>query len=179
MTHKVLYILLFFVSFFCCSSGLSWSTTPDNDDTYRTEKRLFHIERSKNKNIVCYDLNTDVSGKPDEKNPLSVYWINREEHPGRHGELSYIQQKLAYGYTVAGKQNGAMVIGINAAKNRIITVERNEQNYFCQIEINQKPSILTKIYIKTKMSNSLHVEYVEIEGLDLMTGASVKERFIP
>ena len=128
---------------------------------------------------MCYDLNTDITGKPDEKQPLSVYWINREEHHGQRGELSYIQQKLAYGYTVAGKQNGAMIIGLNAAKDRVITVERSEQNYFCRIEINRKPSVLTMIYIKTKTPNSLQVEYVEIEGLDLMTGAPVKERFIP
>ena len=179
LPDRIIYTVLFFVYFFCCSSGFLRATTPDNDNTYRTHKRLFHIERSKNKNIVCYDLNADATGKPDEKNPLSVYWINREAHPGRHGELSYIQQKLAYGYTVAGKQNGAIVIGLNAAKDRIITVEHNEQNYFCRIEINRKPSVLTKIYIKTKTPNSLQVEYVEIEGLDLMTGAPVKERFIP
>jgi hypothetical protein len=155
------------------------ATTPDNDSTYRTENRLFHIERSKNKNIVCYDLNTDATGKPDEKQPLSVYWINREEHPGRLGELSYIQQRLAYGYTVAGKRNEAIIIELNAAKDRLITVEHDEQNYFCRIEINKQPSVLQKIYIKTKTPNSLQVEYVEIEGLDMMTGAPVKERFIP
>lgn len=128
---------------------------------------------------MCYDLNTDVTGKPDEKQPLSVYWINREEHLGKRAELTYIQQKLAYGYTVEGKRNGAIAIGLNAAKDRIITVERNEQNFFCQIEINGKPSILTMIFIKTKTPNSLQVEYIDIEGLDLMTGASVKERYIP
>jgi len=164
---------------FCCLSVLLLASDPDRDDTYPTEKRLFHIERSKNRNIVCYDLNTDTTGAPDEKKPLSVYWINREEQPGQYGELSFIQEKLAYGYTVTGKQNGGVSIEMNAVKNRIITIERNEQTYFCRIEINRQPSVLQKIYIKTKTSNSLQVEYVDILGFDLTTGASVTERFFP
>ena len=179
MPYRILNIFLFFVASFCCSSGLSWAAPDGDDNTYRTENRLFHIERSKNKNIVCYDINADATGKPDEKQPLLVYWINREEHLGQREDLNYIQQKLAYGYTVAGNQKDAIVIGINAAKDRIITIERNEQNYFCRIEINHIPSILTKIYIKTKTPNSLQVEYVEIMGFNLKTGAPVTERIIP
>ena len=176
MSLKIIYIVIYLVHSLCYSIDIE----PDrNDNTYSTEKRLFHIERSKNKNIVCYDLNTDVTGIPDEKKPLEVYWINREEHPGRRGKLSFIQEKLAYGYTVKGKQNGIISIELNAAKNRRITIERYEEKYFCRIEINQQPSILQKIYVKTKTNNSLKVEYVDIEGFDLASGASVTERFFP
>ena len=174
-SHKIAYIVVFFIHFSCYSSGFSL----EESDTYSTEKRLFHIERSKNKNIVCYDLNTDATGVLDEKKPLSVYWVNREEYPGRYGELNFIQEKFAYGYTVMGKQNGIVTIELNAAKNRKITVEHNEQKYFCRIKINNQPSVLQKIYIKTKANNSLQVEYVDIQGLDLVTGAPVTERFFP
>ena len=128
---------------------------------------------------MCYDLNTDITGKPDAKNPLSVYWINREEYPGRHGELSFIEQKLAYGYTVTGKKDEMITIGINAAKDKIITIEQDEHGFFCRIEINSKPSVLTKIFIKTKTPNSLQVEYVEINGFDQITGMPVNERITP
>ena len=160
---------------------LSFSSkpAPEMNDSYIEDNRLFHIERSKNKNIVCYDINTDATGVPDEKKPLTVYWINREEHPGRRGELSYIQEKLAYGYTVKGKQNGVVAVELNAAKNRKITIERNEEKYFCRIEINNQPSVLQKICVKTKTNNSLQVEFVDIQGFDLATGASVTERFFP
>ena len=165
--------------FFCCLPVLLWASDPKTPDTYPNEKRLFHIERSKNRNIVCYDLNADTTGVPDEKKPLTVYWIDREEHPGRRGELSFVQEKLAYGYTVAGKQNGMIIIELNAVKNRKITVERNEQKYVCRMDINQQPSVLQKIYVKTKTNHSLQVEYVDIEGFDLATGASVTERIFP
>ncbi len=156
----------------------SRASSPE-DDTYGTETRLFHIERSKNKNIVCYDLNADAAGAPDGKSPLSVYWINREEHPGQQGPLSYIQQKLAYGYNVVGKQDDVIVIELNAVKNRKITLDRNDGKYICRMEINKHPSALLKVYVKTKTSNSLQVEYVDIQGYDLATGTSVSERITP
>ncbi len=174
IAHTVCFVLIFY-----CLPGFSSTSSPDENDTYSTENRLFHIERSKNRNIVCYDLNVDAIGVPDEKMPLSVYWVNREEHPGQHGSLSYIQQKLAYGYTVIGKQNGVITIELNAVKNKKVTIEQNDQKYICQTEINKQPSALLKIYVKTKTSNSLQVEYVDIQGVNLATGTPVTERITP
>ena len=165
--------------FFFCLTGILLASAPTNDETYPNENRLFHIERSKNRNIVCYDLNTGTAGVPDEKKPLSVYWMNREEHQGRRGELSFIQEKLAFGYTVTGKQNGMVFIELNAAKNRQIIIERHGEKYFCRMEINQQPAVLQKLYVKTKTNNSLHVEYVDIHGFNPTTGATVTERFFP
>jgi len=175
MSLKIVYIVVYLVHSWCYSPSFEGG----NDNTYVTVNRLFHIERSKNKNIVCYDLNPDATGAPDEKKPLTVYWINREKHPGRRGELSFIQEKFAYGYKVKGKQDGIISIELNATKNRTITIERFEEKYVCRIEINQQPSILQKIYVKSKTNNSLQVEYVDIEGFDLTSGAAVAERFFP
>lgn len=51
------------------------------ENLYLTPQRLFHIARSINKNLVCYDANL-VGGKLDTQKPLNVYWVNREEHMG-------------------------------------------------------------------------------------------------
>lgn len=176
---KILHIICF-VLIICCLPVFSSSPDPGEDGTYSTETRLFHIERSKNRNIVCYDLNADAAGgAPNGKSPLSVYWINREKHPGQQGALSYIQQKLAYGYSVAGKQDGVIVIELNALKSRKIILDRNGGKYICRMEINKHPSALLKVYVKTKTGNSLQVEYVDIQGYDLATGTPVTERIIP
>ena len=171
--------IIWFVLTCSCLPAFSLVIDPGEDDTYNTETRMFHIERSKNRNIVCYDLNLDVMNSPDKESPLSVYWINREEHPGRHGDMSYIQKKLAYGYDVVGKQNGAITIVLNAVKNRKITIEQNKKKYICRMDINNKSSVLSKIYVKTRPSNSLQVEYVDIHGYNLETGVVVTERIIP
>ena len=175
---KIVYIIGLILAHHCLPA-FSMTPDPGEDDTYSTEARLFHIERSKNRNIVCYDLHADATDKPDEKSPMLVYWVNREEYPGKQGSLSYIQQKLAYGYTITGSQNGVITIELNAVKGRKITIEQNNQKYFCRIEINQQPSTLSKVYVKTKTSNSLQVEYIDIHGYNLETGVLITERITP
>ena len=155
-----------------CIPVISASGPPD--DTYQTENRLFHVERSKNKNIVCYDFNDHMANKTDD--PVYIYWINREERPGQPGELSYIQRKMAYGYSVLDKTNGVITIELNAVKSKKLLIRQEGSRYICQVDINQQPSVLQKVYVKTKSNNSIQVEYVDIFGNSLDTGLSIKER---
>ena len=175
MTLTLASLVFNFVPFLCYSSELQ----PESNDAYSVENRLFHIERSVNRNIVCYDINLDRAGVPDEKRPMSVYWINREERAGQRGELSFIQERFAYGYSVTGKRNGVIIIALNAVKNREITIEHNGEKYFCKLNINNSPSALHKIFVKTKPNNSIQVEYVDIHGFELATGVIMVERIFP
>ena len=86
-------------------------------NTYETAERLFYIARSANKNLVCYDINLK-NGKMDIQKPLKVYWVNREEHPGEIGELSFFQRKMAYGYKLLSANNTACVCTLNAYSKR-------------------------------------------------------------
>jgi hypothetical protein len=55
---------------------------------------LFFIERSKNKNLVQYEIRlTENSDLPDLR-PVNVYWILEN---GRHEELNPIEREYAYG----------------------------------------------------------------------------------
>ncbi|MDR0815587.1 MAG: DUF4833 domain-containing protein [Bacteroidales bacterium] len=120
------------------------------DDTYPTEHRLFYIERSKNKNIVCYDYNVTDEGKLNLLAPLNVYWINREQTPGRRGELNYIQRSMAYGYSVVKQDNEIPVVALQPIKNRTIAIEADRSRQFiCKMEIDNQWADLQKIYVKT------------------------------
>ncbi len=176
MVKKVNTICLgIFLSGICLFS--SYAQEKSVDDLYPTSTRLFHIERSKNKNIVCYDLNPGLTGNPDDKEPVAVYWINREEHPGQRNTLSYVQRKMAFGYAIVDKNNGIITIEINALKKRKITIEQDTKTgYFCKTEIDLQPAVLQKIYVKTQASNSMQVEYVDVSGCSMATGLPVKER---
>jgi hypothetical protein len=57
---------------------------------------LFVIERSKNRNVVRYDLVLDKSGFYDTRRPLDVYWLMLAED-GRREELSILERR-AYGF---------------------------------------------------------------------------------
>lgn len=145
------------------------------DDIDYSEHRLFHIERSKNKNIVCYDVN--MKGiELDAYEPIKVYWINHEERFGARDDLSAIQKRLAFGYKVRSKNKTAAQIAINAYPDRIIHIKKETQNFKCYTQIDKHEAVLSKIFVKTKDSNSLKVEYIEFFGTSLSTGKSVRER---
>ena len=100
--------------------GTLWANDPDGN-TYPTPERLFYITRSLNKNLVCYDLNL-VNGQLDTEKPLHVYWINREEHPGKKDELNFIQRKMAYGYKLVRKEADQSVVTLTAYPGRELMI---------------------------------------------------------
>ncbi len=154
---------------------LSYSLQADDGNTYLTSNRLFHVERSKNKNIVCYDVEVNATGAWDSSNPVKVYWVNREERPGEQNGLSYIQRKLAFGYKTVSHSTTSATIAINACSDRPIRIVKQQLSYVCVTSINNQELTLRKIYVKTKDSNSMKVEYVELYGVN-SNGEQVVER---
>lgn len=144
-------------------------------NTYKTEERLFHIARSANRNLVCYDINLK-NGKLDTSNPLNVYWINREEHPGKKGGLSFIQRKLAYGYKLVSSHHGTCVCSLTAYPKRKLTIKQDGTEYVCLIKIQNEDAILKSLYVKANPKNPLSVEYVELRGISTKTHQMITER---
>lgn len=139
--------------------------------------RLFHIERSKNRNLVCYDVNLS-EGVLDLKQPLDIYWVNQEENLGEIKGLSGIQKRLAYGYKIVSKGDDTCKITLTAYSERELTIRREADRYICIITINNQPCILQKLYVKAKESNSLSVEYVELTGRSISSGEKVTEKVV-
>lgn len=147
----------------------------DAGSTYPTPDRLFHIARSLNRNLVCYDAN-QTNGKLDTKEPVKVYWLNREKEPGKTNGLSLIEKKMAYGYKVISVSEDACTITLTAYKDRQLTVCREGNRFVCRVRIDDKPSTLQSLYVKASPKNSLSVEYVELQGVTIDTGKTVTER---
>lgn len=145
------------------------------DSTYTTPDRLFHIARSLNRNLVCYDANP-VNGKLDAKAPVKVYWLNREKEPGKTNGLSFIEKKMAYGYKVVSVEGQTCTITLTAYPKRELTVCREGGRYVCRAMIDNRPAILQSLYVKASPNNPLHVEYVELQGITVDTGTAVTEK---
>lgn len=145
------------------------------DDTYPTAERLFHIERNKNKNLVCYDANI-VNGKLDTRKPLKVYWVNREESPGETKDLSAIQRRFAYGYKLRSEGDDSAEVTLTAYPDRVLTIRRQNGKYICTVMIDNKQAFLQSLYVKAKEGNFNSVEYVELKGVSMDDNKSVSER---
>ena len=149
--------------------------SPPDDSTYPTAGRLFHIARSLNRNLVCYDVNQE-NGKLNTKSPLNIYWVNREERVGETNELSYFQRKMAYGYKLISEGNDTSEVTLTAYSGKKLTICKRDSKYVCMTTINHQPAILESLYVKSKPNNPLGVEYVELHGVAIDTGAKVTER---
>lgn len=151
-----------------------FAADPDGN-TYPTAGRLFHIARSVNKNLVCYDVNL-TDGKLNTKDPLNIYWVNREKHPGETNGLSYIQRKMAYGYKLISANEEACVCSLTAYPSRQLTITRRDSRYVCYITIDNQKAVLQSLYVKANPKNPLSVEYVELRGTSVATNQPVTEK---
>lgn len=147
------------------------------DNLYLTPQRLFHISRSINKNLVCYDANL-TNGKLDTEKPLNVYWVNREERMGEKEGLNFIQRKMAYGYKVVAEGNNTSTVTLTAYSGRKLEICRQGSRYVCRTTINGKPSVLKYLYVKVSERNPLSVDYVELHGETVSAKEEVTERIV-
>lgn len=170
---KFFTFLLFFMFLSFCRLQ---ADTPQGN-LYLTPQRLFHISRSINKNLVCYDANL-VNGKLDTEKPLKVYWVNREERMGEKNGLSFFQRKMAYGYKVVAKGNGSSTVTLTAYSGRKLEICQQGSHYICRAVINGKPSVLKYLYVKVSDHNPLGVDYVELHGVTLSGNEEVTERIM-
>lgn len=156
----------------------SFITTHANnpeDNTYPTPERLFHIARSVNKNLVCYDVNLK-NGKLNTQSPLNVYWVNREEHPGVTNGLSFFQKKMAYGYKLIAKGDNFSEVTLTAYAGKALKICKWKGKYVCTTTISDQPAILQSLYVQSKPGNPLSVEYVELRGVSIDTRTPVSEK---
>ena len=134
---------------------------------------LFHISKSANKNIICYEANLDGSSL-NQKEPVHVFWHNNEDRPGAEDELSYVQKKFAYGYKTVNASTSEAEITLKAYGQRSIHIRKNGGKWQAFIVINGKESLLTEVYVKSREGHSTSVEYVLLKGT--LNGTAVQEK---
>jgi len=141
---------------------------------------LFHIERSKNANIVQYDAQVAEDGKLFKKEPVVGYWIRLNEQ-GQRQELSWLQKTFAYGFkTDLDKSREMVEINMKADVGQAVRVVRDGDKFRATITIDGAPSYFEKMYIDAKRKGlSLDVYYVELFGEDIRTGEARYEKIVP
>jgi len=140
---------------------------------------LFHIERNKNANIVQYDAQVK-DGKLYSKEPVVGYWI-RLAHEGQIKELTWVQKKFAYGFTVKlNKEENTAILDMAADLGRTILVKRDGEDFRAIAEIDGVESYIDKIFIHaTGKGTSTKVDYIEMFGKAVKDQVEQVERFSP
>jgi len=140
---------------------------------------LFCIERSKNKNLVQYDIRlTENSDLPNQR-PINVYWILEN---GRREELSPIEREYAYGIARQEKlDKDKFKVIVAGLKGLEIIVEKMDDSFRATVSINGRASILEKVYIRSeeKLTGLPRVLYIDLFGRTREMGLPIKERIAP
>lgn len=149
----------------------------------KTDKLLFYLQRSHNKNTIVYELNTLPDGKVDVKNPIHVSWIRFEE-AGRRAELSFIQRR-AFGVKcrTADKNdksgNNFIVQFNNFNKREIRLVKSTSGTYNAFMKINNETAELECVYIKAE-NNAIGIpisfKYMDVYGISQKNKQQISER---
>ncbi|MGZ3591697.1 MAG: DUF4833 domain-containing protein [Thermodesulfobacteriota bacterium] len=140
---------------------------------------LFFIERSKNKNLVQYDIRLTENSDLLDPGPINVYWILES---GRCEELNPIERKYAYGIVRQEKlEKDKFKVIVAGLKGLEIIVERMNDSFKATVSINGRESILEKIYIKSeeKLTRLPKVLYIDLFGRTKEMGLPIKERIAP
>ena len=142
-----------------------------------SSQSLFIIERSKNANVVHYDVKLDDAGDPVTANTIDAYWI-RHAGAGNRKELEWFERNWAYGAEVIGpvSANGFSMT-VKSYDQREISVRRVDGQFEALIEIVGEMARLEKIYVVTDESGLIpKVLYIELNGINVENGEQLVER---
>ena len=165
----IIILLLIITSFFLCSPLAASQDKAEH---------LFFIERSKNRNLVQYDVRLTGNRDLPDSNPVTAYWILQD---GRREKLSSVEEELAYGIASQEKiEKNKFRIHLVAFKNREIIVEKIKGSFKAVVSINGKESILQKVYVGSKEgpAGKPQVFYVDLFGRVIRTNLPARERII-
>lgn len=149
----------------------------------KTDKLLFYIQRSHNKNTIAYELNFSTDKNLNMEQPVHPYWIRYEEGGARQ-ELSYIQRRYAYGLKsqLINKENLTFkMYFVSYSKKYFQLMKSPKDNQIkAYISLNNKFIEIQKIFIKTDGGTFWFpvVKYIDVSGKDTKSGNYITERIV-
>ena len=143
-------------------------------------RHVFRIERSKNANIVQYDVQLTPNGKIYAKEAVIAYWI-RLAKDGQRKELSSSQRRWAYGFKTKYNAKGNFaILDMKADIGRKIKVYAVDGVYRAETRIDGQPAFIEKIYITTIEGGILpKVQSIGLYGKDTVSGEDRYEKIKP
>jgi hypothetical protein len=169
----------------CCTALAS--TALASDDTTRfgphDVETLFYIAKSNNRDRVDYGMRLDAACHPAGEDPVFPYWRNLERTPVTRHSLGFFA-RAAYGVsyqktartTPTGSDHGLRLKQVD----RVIwvTTSRGESGRCTAIVRTRIAGVenaeLDSFY--AKLGGPFSVDYVDIKGKNLVTGAVLTER---
>ena len=146
----------------------------------RCADELFRIERSLNANVIVYEVVRRPDGDVDPDRPVRASWIMLARR-GEREDLNLLERVLAYGFEVRPAEHGrSWWLTLKAEKGRPLRVADVDGCPAALGAIGGREGALRRIYVKADDQRLIpRVEYVDVFGVELRTGAPLHERIVP
>lgn len=150
----------------------------------KTENSLFYLQRTINSNTVVYEINRNKNGEINLNEPVKIQWI-RYASDSTFEPLNYIQRTFAYGLEtkLIDSVKKSFVIHFVSYKEKPLFLLKSphDNNYHVFVHINNKLSVLEKVYVKIDGGTLWlpEIQYVEITGKSPATSEIVSEKIRP
>ena len=115
---------------------------------------LFVITRSTNTNLVCYKPKYR-NGRLDRVSPLDVFWFNKDPDTLRQNnnqaieQLSWMESKFAYGYTVKNYTLGCVVLSMVADPKTDLSIIQDLHSSYPSVKCMMGTKQLKGMFIQT------------------------------
>ena len=146
----------------------------------RDSQSLFRVERSKNANVVQYEVRLADDGRLDGDRPVVGYWV-RHEDGGERRDLRWLERKLAYGFDARPDHSRTSVtLEMVAPIGRTLEVRRVADEWRAETRIDGRAAWLERVYVASDESGPVpRVLYMDLVGTDVRTGEPRVERLRP
>ena len=175
MNRKVKIILVVLTVF---ASGF---TNPDHSVNLAGDYNLFKIDRSRDQDIVVYDVRLDSQGKLDTSSPISVYW-KKLSRDGIFEPLTGIQKKFGYGIKFQRIGEYSAEFKFVSSLDRIFELRKSGDDHYRVYTFSEGNKVEVKrLYIHFEDDSFWFPEIsrIELVGLDTDKGSMVYESIIP
>jgi hypothetical protein len=141
---------------------------------------LFKIDRSKDANIVMYNLNLNDSGHLNSNKPITIYWIKNSKK-GNIEPLTWIQKKYAYGLKYTAITEDFATFKFVSYDKLTFTLKKVEEKFNVYTKFDDRLVKLNRIYVQIDGGTFWipNVTEVKIIATEVKTGKETIKTIYP
>lgn len=139
--------------------------------------KLFKIDRSRNSDVIVYDVNLNNKEELDKSTPINIYWVKNTKK-GNTEPLTGIQKKFGYGLKFISISNNMADFQFVSYFDRVFKLRKTDNNQFKVFTISANKKVeVQRLYVQFEDNSSWIPSIINIElyGIDTDNGNPVSE----
>lgn len=156
-------------------------SNPEAPSKHPGNYNLFTIDRSRDPDIIMYDVNLDSRGNLNRSMPISVYW-KRISKESQFEPLTRIQNKMGYGIKFQNISENKAEFQFVSSLDRLFELRKCSDNHYRVFTICDSHKVeLKSLYIHFKDNSSWipAITKIDLYGIDTASGGIITESIVP